>query len=68
MARQTIFSYIAYDHHGELLGYMVNKPTKDGINTVYHPEGKPMYIRSSEIGRTERYNLQAIMRAAEKRK
>ena len=65
MARKTIFTWIGYDAHGELLGYLTDKPTGPGLVTVHHPSGRTMYVHSSQIGRYEVYNLAALMRYAE---
>ena len=62
MSRQITFSFIAYDAHGELLGYMQKKQSGSGLCTVHHPSGKIMFVSSSQIGRYETYSLQALMR------
>lgn len=62
MKKQIVFSFIAYDCNGELLGYMQKKPSGSGLYTVYHPSGRIMFVNASQIGRHEAYNLQALMK------
>ena len=55
------FSFVAYDNHGNLLGYMTDKPKGKGFVAVWKDD-RPKYINTSDIGRLEVYNLQAINR------
>lgn len=64
MSRRIVFSFIAYDAYGALLGYMQQKPSGSGLCTVHHPSGKIMFVNASQIGRYESYNLQALTRIA----
>ncbi|MGL5803138.1 MAG: hypothetical protein ACRCX7_11190 [Cetobacterium sp.] len=60
MRKKMIFSWIAYDHHGEVIGFVQNKPSGEGMFTVYVDGVRPAYIRTSEVGRYETYSLQTI--------
>lgn len=60
------FSYVAYDNHGNFLGYIENKPKGEGIVTVWK-DNKPQHVSTSHIGRLEVYNLQAINREKNKK-
>lgn len=57
-----IYSFIAYDNHGNLLGYLTDKPYKEGTVVVWKDDNRPQYVERKEIGRIESFNLQAINR------
>lgn len=59
--KERIFSFIAFDNHGEFLGFMQSKPKGSGMVTVWK-DNLPKYIYTKDIGRTEIYNLNTIHR------
>lgn len=59
------YSFVAYDNHGNFLGYLTDRPKGSGYITVWEND-KPKYVETAHIGRIERYNLQAIHKQIKK--
>lgn len=59
------YSFVAYDNHGNFLGYLTDRPKGEGLVTVWN-ENNATYVKHSSIGRIERYNLQAIHKQVKK--
>ncbi|MGL5713104.1 MAG: hypothetical protein ACRCX2_08800 [Paraclostridium sp.] len=60
-----IFSFMAFDNHGEFLGLLRHRPSGEGLVTVWKDD-LPKHIFTKEIGRIEKYNLQALHRMSTK--
>lgn len=67
MRRQIIMSFIAFDAHGNFLGYIPSKPTKGSMCTIYQDDGSVKTINEKEIARYDRYSLQAITKRAQEK-